>query len=135
MDCELKPLLSLGAHDATGVRQVLWNPNGDISRVVSIDGSYVRLWSLDKLAAVAQTEAAPVPPSAGHTAARAMAAAWSPHSAQQITTASDRSLHGWDLRSLKYGPKRTAGFPAAANGFTSLLAGGRGSAHRAGKRT
>ena len=95
------------------MRQVLWNPNGDISRVVSIDGSYVRLWSLDKLAAVAQTEAAPVPPCEGRTAARVMAAAWSPHSAQQITTASDRSLHGWDLRSFKYRLRRIAGSPAA----------------------
>ena len=102
IECPLKPLLSLGAHDAGGVRQVLWNATGDVDRVVSIDSGTVRLWALEKLKAATQAEAMAVPPADRQGPARLAAAAWNPHSAQQISTVNDCALRGWDLRTFKY---------------------------------
>ena len=62
IECALTPILELGAHDG-GVKQVAWNPSGDVERVVSIDNSSLHLWALDKLKSVGATDAAKVPSS------------------------------------------------------------------------
>jgi WD40 repeat protein len=101
-ECALTPVLTLGAHDGAGVRQVLWNASGDVDRAVSVDGGSIRLWALNKLSAATQAEAVAVPPAERQGPVRLVAAAWNPHSAQQISTINDCALRGWDLRTFKY---------------------------------
>mmetsp|Transcript_11473 Transcript_11473/g.19495 ORF Transcript_11473/g.19495 Transcript_11473/m.19495 type:complete len:358 (-) Transcript_11473:56-1129(-) len=79
------------------LRCVLWNPAGKRDSVLSIDESRVRLWALE--AGVKSMREINV---ASPTKNQKMwTGAWDPHHPEQLITACESSIKGWDTRALK----------------------------------
>jgi len=81
--------------------RVFWEPGDKIGRVISLDESNIRLWNLDSKFSVKAAESITIAAGDKKGAAKLRTMAWNPHTANQIGTANDCALRGWDLRSLR----------------------------------
>ncbi|RUS16476.1 hypothetical protein BC937DRAFT_91161 [Endogone sp. FLAS-F59071] len=81
--------------------RVLWDPKGSLSKVVLMDDTSLRIWSLNDSLNGAQPSATIKIPTIGDDPTTYLSnAVWNPH-APEIVTVNEGCLSGWDLRSQK----------------------------------
>ena len=95
----LQELCKLPNHQGQ-VKCVLWHPGGD-PQTVSLDDQHIRLWDIDVAGESATVKSQSELETRGlHTF---YSGKWNPHqSCNQVATAVDMSVKGWDLRNMQY---------------------------------
>ncbi|XP_071836526.1 EARP-interacting protein homolog isoform X2 [Apostichopus japonicus] len=96
----LEPLCQLEDRGFGSVVSVLWEPQSDGSRVISLTETHILLWDLNVSDTEAKLANSVALEAKGHP--KFTAGRWNPHhNNTQIATANDTMIRGWDVRSMK----------------------------------
>jgi len=96
----LQQIVTLPDHSEK-LQAIFWEPNDKVGRVISLDESNIRIWNLDSKFSIKAGDSIQVPPGDKKGTAKLRTMAWNPHTSNQIATANDCLIRGWDLRSLR----------------------------------
>lgn len=96
----LEPLCQLEERGHGNVVSVLWEPQSDGSKVISLTETHILVWDLNISDSEAKLTNSVALEGKGHP--KFTAGRWNPHhNNTQIATANDTTVRGWDVRSMK----------------------------------
>ncbi|XP_069126502.1 EARP and GARP complex-interacting protein 1-like isoform X1 [Argopecten irradians] len=82
------------------MKSVLWHPTGDSSNLIGLSDNHILLWDLDSSSNTAKLTASAELESKGQP--KMTCGRWNPHhNSQQVATANDTAIRGWDIRSMQ----------------------------------
>ncbi|XP_071807807.1 EARP-interacting protein homolog [Asterias amurensis] len=96
----LEVLCRFDNQDMGNMISILWEPQGDGTKAVSISDSHLAQWDIESSGSEAKVSSSVALESKGHP--KFSAGRWNPHhNNTQVATANDSTIRGWDLRTMK----------------------------------
>ncbi|XP_060081010.1 EARP and GARP complex-interacting protein 1-like [Ylistrum balloti] len=82
------------------MKSILWHPTGDNSNLIGLSDNHILLWDLESSSNTAKLSASVELESKGQP--KMTCGRWNPHhNSQQVATANDTAIRGWDIRSMQ----------------------------------